>query len=147
MESKEDKMKTKKILFVCKHNIFRSRVAEEYMKKKGYLGASSAGIIRGVSLPISQKKAALKFGLNIPFNSKTLSMNLLREQDLVVVVANDVPKKIFDNPLYNLKGKIALWKIRDVKNLFNPSEDDSIVVIKAIIKKADQLNKKLEKSK
>ena len=140
-------MKPKKILFICKHNIFRSRVAEEYMKQNSNYDISSAGIIKGISLPESQRRAAVKFGLDISFNSKTLGISLLRQQDLVVVIANDVPKKIFENPLYNLKGKLVFWGIKDVKNLFNPDEKDSETIIKAIIKKADALIKQLEKSK
>ena len=141
---KEEKMKIKKILFVCKHNVFRSRVAEEYMKQKSNYDISSAGIIMGDSLPKTQKDAALRFGFDISFNSKTLSIDLLREQDLVVVVANDIPKKLFDSPLYNLKGKLIFWKIKDVQNLFNPSEKNSIIIIEAIIKKVNKLNERLE---
>ena len=147
MESKEKKMKNKKILFVCKHNVFRSRVAEEYMKQKSDYDVSSAGIIRGDSLPKAQKDAALKFGLDISFNSKTLSIDLLRKQDLVVVVASDIPKELFDSPLYNLKGKMIFWKIKDVQNLYTPSEKNSEDIIEAIIKKVDELIKQMEKSK
>ena len=117
------------------------------MKKNSNYDVSSAGIIRGISLPESQRRAAAKFGLDISFNSKTLGISLLRQQDLVVIIANDVPRKIFENPLYNLKGKLVFWGIKDVKNLFNPDEKDSETIIKAIIKKADALIKQLEKSK
>ncbi len=140
-------MKIQKILFVCKHNVFRSRVAEEYMKKKSSYEVSSAGLIEGDSLSKSQEIAALKFGINIPFKPRTLSIDLIKEQDIVIVTANDIPKQIFENPLYKLEGKIVFWKIKDVDNLFNPSEENSEKIVKKIIKKVDALIKKLDKKK
>ena len=133
-----------KILFICKHNIFRSRVAEEYLKKISNHEVSSAGLIEGDGTPKNQKGAALEFGLNISFRPRTLSIDLLRKQDLVIVIASDIPKKIFENPLYNLNKKILFWKIDDVNNLFNPSKENSRQIIIKIIKKVDRLNKKLE---
>ena len=141
-------MKKKNILFICKHNIFRSRVAEEYLKKiNKNVNVSSAGLIKGISLSESQRRAALKFGLNISYKPKNLGEKMLTEQDLVIVVANDIPKVIFENPLYKLKGKIIIWKIKDVSNLFSPSEKNSKEIIERIIKKVDELNKKLKKGK
>ena len=124
-----------KILFICKHNVFRSRVAEEYAKKKG-INASSAGLIKTKSSadPI-QLNAAKEFGLNIKGNSKSISIELLQEQDKVIIVASDVPLSIFDRPLYDLKGKISVWKINDVKS--KTMEKDSRKIIKQIINKID----------
>ena len=137
----------KNILFVCKHNVFRSRVAEEYMRKvsKGKYSITSAGLIEGDSLPNVQRDCALEFDLDISFDSKTMSIEMLKEQDLVVVVASDVPKEVFDNPLYNLDGKLVFWDLDDVKDVYSPKEDNIKEIIKKIITKVDKLNEELER--
>ena len=125
-----------KILFICKHNVFRSRVAEEYAKKKG-INASSAGLIKTRLSPDPiQLEVAKEFGLDIKDNSKSISIELLQEQDKVIIVASDVPLNIFDHPLYDLKGKISVWKINDVKS--KTMERDSKKIIEQIIKKIDE---------
>ena len=60
------------ILFVCKHNVFRSRVAEAYFKainQNKNLKASSAGPIKGGDCSKNQKKALKEE--KIKFISKT----------------------------------------------------------------------------
>ena len=63
----------KKILFICRHNMFRSRVAEEYMKKISDFNISSAGLIKcDFPSPINQFNAAKEFNLDIPAYLVTL---------------------------------------------------------------------------
>jgi len=86
-----------KILFICRHNVFRSRVAEEHMKKISKHEISSGGLIRynGNVHPI-QAEVCKEFGLILSNQSKALSVENLKDQDLVVVVADDVPEGIVD---------------------------------------------------
>lgn len=137
------------ILFVCKHNIFRSRIAETYfnkINKNKNIKASSAGIIPGIGLTRSQEKVvktqtlvAKKFGINIFQKPKGLNVELLKKQDLIILVSNDIPIKIFNNKDY-IK-KVIQWKIPDVlKN--NPK--DANKSIKMIIQKVNKLRKDLE---
>lgn len=129
-------MSKMKILFVCKHNVFRSRIAEEYAKKRG-INANSAGLIKTKLPPAKiQLNVAKEFGLNIKQNSKPISIELLREQDKVIVVANDIPMSIFKRPIYGLKGKTSVWKIKDVKP--ETMEKDSKEIIQQIISKIDK---------
>lgn len=129
-------MNKMRILFVCKHNVFRSRIAEEYAKKRG-MNASSAGLIKTKLLPDQiQLKVAKEFGLEIKENSKPISIELLQKQDKVILVASDVPVKIFRHPLYGLKGKISVWKIKDVNQ--KTMKKDSRKIIKQIINKIDK---------
>ena len=72
-----------------------------------------------------------------------VSIKLLREQDIVIVVASDVPRELFDNPLYEATNKVRFWNIDDVKNLFTPSDENNKEIIEKIIKKVDELNKEL----
>jgi len=140
-------MKKTRILFVCKYNRFRSRVAEFYFKKinkNKNIVVTSAGLIEGF-LPLDkpQIKAAETFGFSILGKPKTTSIRELEDQDRIIVVANDIPKKIFNNRRYN--DKVIIWKIPDV--LEGGRIRDNRRVIQAIIKKVDKLNKELEKKK
>ena len=144
------------ILFVCKHNVFRSRVAEVYFKKinkNKKITADSAGFIEADKLTKvekgivkRQRRIARKFGIEIKKNSKTLKISTLSKQDFIIIVANDVPN-IFNNKFYlkpNLK--VIVWKIPDIKQKKN---EDKLILkdIKEIIKKVDSLNKELMEPK
>jgi len=139
----------KNILFVCKHNVFRSKVAEAYFKKvnknKG-LKANSVGIIKQdvvseieKKLIKFQRKTAKEFGIGIKRKSKSLSVSLLKKQDIIVIVADDVPPIIFNNKFYlKSKLKIIVWKIPDVKG----KKSDEFLIrkdIKVIMEKVDNL--------
>lgn len=104
------------ILFVCKANRFRSKIAEAYFKKinkNPNLQVKSAGIISG-SPPISSRTKKIlnsEFNLIIKGNPKPVTKEILDWADLVIIVADDVPPAIFDKRHY--KGKLLVWKIKD----------------------------------
>lgn len=103
------------ILFICKHNQFRSRIAEalfnKYNKNKQFK-AKSRGLIGGTE--IENKKAVLtgkNYGININGIPKAMTRDiLLNWQDIIVLVADDIPTKIFDQYV-NIK--LINWKIKD----------------------------------
>jgi len=137
------------ILFVCKHNLFRSKVAEAYFKKinkNKSIIATSAGIIKGDFLNKNQKKSldlqkiiSKKFGLEIRYKFTGLSMSLLKKQDVIIIAAGDVPKILFDNKAY--VKNVVQWKIKDY-NLYG--EKRVIDAISQIIAKVDNLAKGLK---
>jgi len=110
--------------------------------------AGSAGIIRGDSLIEKQVLfVAKEFNINLKGKPKGLSIGLIRKQNLIIIVADDVPKNIFDRKEYiNFKTtKIIVWKIPD-----NPGATSIIKlrqIVKAIMKKVEQLNRDLEERK
>lgn len=119
------------ILFVCKYNRFRSQIAKAYfnkINKNKSIKADSAGIIYDKPTNKKQKATAKKFGIILKDKPKLLNLNLLKDQDLIVITADDVPKMLFN------KKKVLIWKI-----------PDSVYSIKLIMKKTKQLVKKLEK--
>lgn len=142
------------LLFVCKHNVFRSKVAEAYFKKinkNKEINASSAGIIKADTLTEIEKKIvklqrkiAKEFGIEFKEGSRQLSISLLKEQDMIIIVADDVPEKAFRNPFYSKSGlKIIIWKIPDVKG--NKNVKPLIKeVIKAIMERVDKLVEELK---
>jgi len=133
-------MKTLNILFACKYNRFRSKVAEAYFKKinkNKKIKVKSAGLIKGNPVGELSTKASKEFGLNIKGKPQGLSSKLLGQQNLIVIVADDVPKKVFKFDNRYLQ-KVIVWKIKEAKG-----EDRNNIgkrkVIRKIIKKVYKL--------
>jgi protein-tyrosine-phosphatase len=132
-----------KILFVCKHNRFRSKVAEAYfnkINKNKRIKAASAGIFSGFPVVKNVIKINKKFGINIKEGSRGLDEGEIYKVDLLIIVANDVPASLFKSKVKN----IVIWKVHDITN---QSDEKGIERIsRLIIKKVDKLVKKLEKA-
>lgn len=128
----------KNILFVCRYNRFRSKIAENYfnkINKNAKFRAKSAGIIKGSDIDSSQKKIAKSLGIDISGFPNGLSTKLLRWQDIIVIVADDVPKEIFkDNPKYGKE--LVIWKIPDAKT---NDDVETKLIIKSIKSRVDKL--------
>ena len=134
------------ILFVCRYNRFRSRVAEAYFKKinkNKNISVKSAGLIQGMPLDKTQVTMASskKFGLDIRGKSQGLSSKLMIWQNTTIIVADDVPPQVFDrNKEYDKK--VIVWKINDSK--VDGDKEEARKIIKKIIKKVDGLVKELK---
>lgn len=139
-------MKKTNILFICRYNRFRSRVAEAYFKKinkNKNIHSKSAGLIKGMPLSKTQitMTSSKQFGIDIKGKPQGLSSKLLFWQDIIIVVADDVPSKVFDKKRKYIK-KVIYWKIKDLKLEDNRKEGKR--VIQKIIKKVDDFYKKLK---
>ena len=103
------------ILFICKYNRFRSRIAEIYfnqINKNPNVQAKSAGIIKGSSLDPLQQQVCKEQGIDISGSPQGLSTALLKWQNMIVLVADDVPPSFFeDNKKYGKE--LLIWKIPD----------------------------------
>lgn len=135
------------ILFVCRHNRFRSKVAEAYLKKlckNKNVHAESSGIFPPKG-PLNkfQVETAKNFGIRMKGVSRATSINLLEKQDLIILVADDVPKSLFNYEW--LKGKVKIWQIRDVKK--GSDIQGNKKSIKKIMQKVERLAKDLENKK
>jgi protein-tyrosine-phosphatase len=134
-----------KILFICKYNAFRSKIAESYFKKLNKnknIIATSAGFINGGGADKTQRYFAKKIlGVEIKGKMRPLSLKLLREQDLIVVVAKDVPKIMFNHSEGYGKAKFVYWGIKD-EQLQNKKNVEKIV--RKIGRKVESLVKKLK---
>ncbi|MEA3414526.1 MAG: hypothetical protein U9Q99_03325 [Nanoarchaeota archaeon] len=140
METKKENNKMN-ILFICRHNRFRSRFAELYLKKINKdksIQAKSAGIFPG-SWPLDKEeiKIAKKLGVNLKGKPKPVTTNLLKLADIIVLITNDIkdPENLFNYEKY--KNKVLQWKIKD-------NEGDSEKVIENIL---TQIIKKIETTK
>jgi len=143
----------KKILFICKHNLFRSQVAEVFFKKinrnKNYI-ASGAGLIgwnkkdlKGDEAYRIEKIICKKEGVPIGKKSKPVTSSLLKNTNILVIVADNVPSSIFKDEK-SFKGKIIVWKTRDVK--FKDKNKDRVALntIKFIKNKVKDFAKNLK---
>ena len=125
------------ILFICKYNKFRSRIAEAYFKKinkNKNFKVKSAGLIQDRPISKFQQKVAKELGINISGKPKGLSTKLLMWQNMIIIVADDVPKTIFNNEAY--RKKTIVWKLPDV---LKDNKKQTIKLIKLIMKKVDKL--------
>jgi len=143
---KEIKMK---ILFICKYNVFRSRVAEEYFKKinrNKSIEVISRGLIMGAESDNVQRGVAKKL-LGVDINKRRavpVTQKELIESDLIIVVANDIPRVIFNYHKGILQKKVVIWGVKDEQRR-NKRNIKRIVL--SIKRKVDDLNKQLEKRK
>lgn len=111
-------MKKLKIHFVCRANIYRSRLAEAYFKKltgDKYI-VSSSGIERWRNpLKFKDKWATMlakKHNLLLSEKSRQSSSHLFAEQDLLIFARQDV----YDGACHKYhfdKKKAIIWDIRD----------------------------------
>ncbi len=127
-------MEKKRILFVCKHNRFRSKVAEGFFKKynrnKNYVGLS-AGLLPGVyPLDAMQVKVAKDFGIILKGKPQPVTMDLLKKIEVVVIVADNVPPEVLSNKKYGRAERV--WKIGDV---YTHNYEDNKKTISQIEKK------------
>ena len=134
-------MKKENVLFICRFNRNRSRVAEAYfnkIKEDKNLEAKSAGLFKGSPVGKEDIRLAKKFGIDIRGRIQGISSKLLAWQTLTIIVADDVPPEIF-NKNRKVGMKIRIWKIKDSQYQKNPER-----LIKEIIKKVDNLVKGLK---
>jgi len=142
-QNKGEKMN---ILFICRYNRFRSRIALVYfnkINKNKNIKAKSVGLIKGQPLNLFTIGIAKGFGLDIRGKIQGLSSKLMAWQDVTVIVADDVPPQVFDkNKKYGKK--VIVWRIKDVSgtNILGIKK-----IIKSIMNRVDILNKQLENRK
>jgi protein-tyrosine-phosphatase len=143
-EYKEAKMK--KITFVCKYNRFRSKIAEAYFKKinknKSIL-SGSAGVILG-TYPLDNKEVriAKKLGITLSGRPRSLTSKEVSETDLIVIVADNVPKEIFRSKNGKYRREVRVWDIADVSDKATDRKIEN--TIKQIMLKVEQLAKELK---
>ncbi len=131
-----------KILFVCKYNRFRSKVAEAYFRKTNRnknITAQSAGIFKGYPTNINVINTGKKFGIKIRKKTHGLKESYFKEFKKVIIVADNVPPSLFSG-----FKEVSVWKIHDCM------QSDKCAIEKImmqIFKKIDELNKELKNKK
>lgn len=138
------------ILFVCKYNRFRSKIAEVYFKKinkNSKVNVKSRGIIE-VNKPLDSlerkrnKYLKKKFGFVLYGKSLSVDVKSLLWADKVIIVADDVPDVLFNSKKW--KNKVEVWKVPDEKADNERNINKSVGLI---IKKVGGLVKQLEKKR
>ncbi|MBM3247154.1 hypothetical protein FJZ17_01265 [Candidatus Pacearchaeota archaeon] len=142
------KKEVKTILFICKHNRFRSRVAEAYFNKlqaelgKKKIKTLGAGLIAG-SYPLDKREviAARNQGIKLEGKPQTLTLAKVLWADLTIIVADDIPSKLFDYYRNQYHKKIIVWKIPDIKPGDGVKEAE--IIVKKIMNKIRGLVREL----
>ena len=132
------------VLFVCKYNRFRSKIAEYVFNKNNLnrkIKARGAGVIAGYyPLDNVEVKAAEELGFELKGRPQELTRELIKWADKVVIVADDVPSWIFEDNK-NFKGKLERWNVPD---LHNHSKERAKEIILEIEKKVRDFIKTLD---
>jgi len=119
----------RRILFICKYNRFRSKIAEALfnkLNKNNNFKTKSAGVIKGSLIDEVQRKVGKRLGVRIKGNPHGISTKLLRLSNIIIIVADDVPLSLFKGSRKYGK-KLMVWKIPDSKS------DDEKEIEKIII--------------
>jgi protein-tyrosine-phosphatase len=126
----------KRIIFICKFNRFRSQIAAgffEKLKMNNKYVVASAGVIRGQPISKVVKEIASRYKLKLS-KPKGLVREILNKQDVIVIVADDVPLAIFKN--LKKSGKIVkVWKVHDAKETSVSKIKPSVHAIEEKVKK------------
>ncbi len=133
-------MVTEKILFVCKYNRFRSRVAERYLKKiNPKIEVKSAGVIKGRPLSQNQIRLTKSEGVDISGNPRWLSSGLLNWSSIIIIVADDVPLELFNDKKF--ENRKIVWSTFDTDS---DNTEEVIKTIKSIKSEVDKFNEELK---
>jgi protein-tyrosine-phosphatase len=94
------------ILTICKFNRFRSKIAQHLLKEKyPQHTVISAGLIKGRPLDSNLISFYTENGITFTKKRSALSEKLIKDSDILIIVANDVPKDIF------LSGRVFIGKM------------------------------------
>ena len=139
------------ILFICKWNRFRSKVAEAYfnkIRKNKNLKAKSNGFLEdNVPLKSSEIKRNKwikeKYGISLDKTSRGINVKDLNEANKIIVIANEIPLSILkDKKIWN--DKLSVWKIKDVstfdKDKINKTIDTIKIKVEALVKQLEKKN-------
>ncbi|MEK6889754.1 MAG: hypothetical protein AABX35_01045 [Nanoarchaeota archaeon] len=134
-------MKPNNILFICRFNRFRSRVAEAYFKKINKdkkIKSDSAGLKAG-SYPLDsdEVECAYELGIDLEGKPKRITEELANWADTIVIAADDVMPSFLAQYI-KTKKKIIHWQIPE-NNSNNHEEIKSVINI--IKEKVDELIK------
>ena len=129
---------------MCKYNAFRSKIAEAYFNKINNnkdIGVTSRGFIMGAIPDSVEKRICKESGVELKGESKSIKLNELIEADSIIIVANDIPKIMFDYSLEPIREKVVIWGIEDEQE---ENEKNIRKIISKIKKKVNELNNTLD---
>lgn len=134
------------ILFICKYNRFRSRVASAYfqkLNKNKSIHVKSGGIIVG-HYPLNEKEVAIakKLGADIRGRPEPVTTDKLMWQDMIIIAADNVPPYLFHFNKKRFGKSVRCWPIPDIKH----GEDGKRIeqIIKMIKKHVESLVEELK---
>ncbi len=132
------------VLFVCKNNMFRSKVAEAFFNKLSVKKnkARSAGIIGNQGRDYN-KNVAKEYGVICMGSPTQINHNDLVWADFVIICASNIPKTILRIETNNIHFhyKLIKWNVPDVYDHDKKKIDKTL---KILWKKVNKFVRKLE---
>jgi protein-tyrosine-phosphatase len=124
------------ILFICKYNRFRSKIAEAYFNSKRPKGsiAKSAGLVPGIPITRDIITTSKLYRININGRPRGLNHKLLQWADKIIVMSDKIPGSVFFEEQKNDKKEIIIWRMADAL-----TPKDRPRIIKEIKKRVDKL--------
>jgi len=126
------------ILFICKYNRFRSKIAEAYfnkVNKNSKLKAKSAGLVPGIPISKNLIKTFKKYNLKLKGKSKGINHKLLMWSDKIIIIDDRIPTALFNEEKINDGKKIIRWKISDTPEYNEKGKQKIIETIQKRINK------------
>ena len=126
----------RKILFICRHNKFRSKVGEAIfnkLNKNKTIVAESAGLI-GSDNPTPKnvvnvlKERSYKVSR---MDARRVDKNSINDYSVLIIVADNVDPKFFED---SFRGRVVWWKVSDC------SEDD----VEGITERVEDIEKRVK---
>ena len=123
------------ILFLCRYNRFRSKIAEAYFNKKSKKrAAKSAGFFPGIPLSKEILDCANSFGLKLSNTTHGVNHKLIMWSNKIIVIDNANSLPLFEDYIKNDKKKVIRWNIPDIEGSSMDKRKDTV---QRIIKKID----------
>ena len=107
-----------KILFICKYNRFRSKVAEAIFNKLNKSlnnQARSCGIVGGLVIDENLISLCKKQGVEISNPPQGLTHQLSMWADKIIVIEDRIPRELFSEEINNDKKQVEIWAISDLR--------------------------------
>ena len=136
-----------KILFICRYNNFRSKVAKLFfdkLNKNPTVETKASGLIKAVHYSREQQQEALnKFGIRLEGVSELLDEDLYHWPDKIILVGDDIPATFFKE-LKAEGTEIIVWKLKDILPNDLDYKEKTQKLTESILKEVKKVEKELQ---
>ena len=122
------------ILFICRYNCFRSKIAEAYYNSQAK-EAKSAGYMPGIPISKGTFACAKELGLELDETTQGITHDLTLWSDTIIIIDDFNSTPIFSGHAKRHGKKLLYWNIPDV---IGDSVADRVATAKKILARIDE---------